>query len=102
MNYKLIRTDHANDQIYEIMHYIKGEYGLQVALDSLENLEEAIKGLKKFPNKGVVPRYSILKKQGFRVLIVEKLLVFYKVDTTKKEIIVYSVFDGRREYRNMI
>lgn len=102
MNYKLIRTDKANDQIYEIIHYVKAEYGLQVALDSLNNLEKAINVLKKFQEKGVVPRYLILKKQGFRVLIVEKLLVFYKISTAKKEVTIYSVFDGRREYRNMI
>lgn len=55
MNYKLIRTDKANDQIYEIIHYVKAEYGLQVALDSLNNLEKAINVLKSSRRRGAYP-----------------------------------------------
>ena len=49
-----------------------------------------------------VPKYSVLKKQGYRVLIVEKHLVFYKVNEKDKTVIIYAIVDGRREYRNLI
>ncbi len=51
---------------------------------------------------GSIPRYSILKKQGYRVLIVERHLIFYKVNEDKKEVIIYAIVDGRQKYKNLI
>lgn len=50
----------------------------------------------------VLARYTILRKQGDLVLIVERHLSFYKVDETEKVVTVYAVVDGRREYKNLI
>ena len=36
------------------------------------------------PFKGVEPRYLVLKRQGYKVLILEKNIVFYKVDEQKE------------------
>ena len=51
---------------------------------------------------GSIPRYSILRKQGYRVLIVEKHLVFYKVKEKEELVIIYAVVDGRQEYKNLL
>ena len=37
-----------------------------------------------------------------RVLILEKDLVFYKVDEAEKSVIVYAVVDQRQEYLNIL
>jgi toxin ParE1/3/4 len=58
--------------------------------------------LNEFPDSGSIPRYSPLKRQGYRVLIVERHLVFYKVNGESKTITIYAIVDGRREYRNLI
>lgn len=76
--YKILRTDKAEDQLRDIIYYIADESGdIDVALKYLDKLEEAINQLEEFPNSGSVPRYSILKKQGYRVLIVGNHIVFY-------------------------
>jgi toxin ParE1/3/4 len=49
-----------------------------------------------------IPRYSILKKQGYIVVIVEKHLIFYKVNEENKTVIIYAIVDGRSEYQNLI
>jgi len=36
------------------------------------------------------------------VLIVERHLVFYKVNEENRTVIIYAIVDGRREYRNLI
>ncbi len=101
--YKILRTDKAEDQLRDIIYYIADESGdIEVALKYLDKLEEAINQLQEFPNSGSIPRYSILKKQGYRVLIVGNHLVFYKVDEKNKLIVIYAIVDGRREYRNLI
>lgn len=103
MKYKIIRTDKADEQLREIIFYIAEDSGsIDIALNYLDKIEKAINSLEEFPMSGSIPRYSILKKQGFRVLIVERHLVFYKIYEDKKEVVIYAIVDGRREYRNLI
>ncbi len=73
MKYRIQRTDQANDQLYSLIQYIADDSGdVYLALDCLDGIEAAIMRLAGFPHSGVTPRYSILKKQGFRILIFEK------------------------------
>ncbi len=103
MRYKILRTDKAEEQLREIIFYIAGDSGnINIALGYLDKIETAINRLQEFPESGSVPRYSILKKQGYRVLIVERHLIFYKINETDKLVIIYAIVDGRREYRNLI
>ncbi len=103
MKYKIIRTDKADEQLREIIFYIAEDSGsIDIALNYLDKIEAAINNLEDFPMSGNVPRYSILRKQGYRVLIVERHLIFYKVDDDKRLVIIYAIVDGRREYRNLI
>lgn len=103
MKYNIIRTDKLEEQLREIIFYIADDSGsIDIALDYLNKIEKAIKRLEDFPMSGSIPRYSILRKQGYRVLIVERHLIFYKVNEDKKEVILYAVVDGRREYKNLI
>lgn len=101
--YKILRTDKAEDQLGDIIYYIVDDSGsVDTALKYLDKIEESINRLKEFPKSGGIPRYSILKKQGYRVVIVEKHLIFYKVNEENKTIIIYAIVDGRREYQNLI
>lgn len=103
MKYQILRTGKADEQLREIIFYIADDSGsVDIALKYLDKIENAIKSLEDFPFSGSIPKYSILRKQGYRVLIVEKHLVFYKVDEAEKTVIIYAVVDGRREYRNLL
>lgn len=103
MRYEIVRTDKANEQLREILFYIADDSGsVDIALNYLDKIEKAIKVLEDFPNTGNLPRYSILRKQGYRVLIVERHLIFYKVNEYARVVTIYAVVDGRREYLNLI
>ena len=103
MKYNILRTDKADDQLHEIIFYIADASGdVDVALGYLDKLENAINSLQEFPEAGSIPRYSILKKQDYRVLIVKRHLVFYKVNEENRTVTIYAIVDGRREYRNLI
>lgn len=103
MKFNVLRTDKADEQLRDIIFYIADDSGsVEIALNYLEKLETAINNLAEFPNMGSRPRYSILRRQGYRVLIVERHLVFYKVFPSSSTVIVYAVVDGRQEYRNLI
>lgn len=103
MSYQVIRTDKADEQLRDIIFYIAEDSGsIDIAVNYLNKMEKAVMNLSEFPYIGVKPRYSILKKQGYLVLSVERHLVFYKVDEEKKLITVYSFVDCRREYKHLI
>ena len=103
MKYKIIRTDKADEQLREIIFYIADDSGsTDIALNYLDKIETAIRRSEEFPMSGSIPRYSILRKQGYRALIAERHLVFYKVNEDEKVVTIYAIVDGRREYRNLI
>ena len=58
--------------------------------------------LEDNPYLGTIPRYPVLKRQGYKVLILEKDLIFYKINDDKREIIIYAVVDQRQDYLNII
>lgn len=102
MKYEVVRTETADAQIRKIVLYIAENFGNKVALEKLEELEQNILDLAVHPLKGGAPHYLVLKRQGYRVLILEKNLVFYKIDEENKRVIIYAVVDQRQDYLNII
>ncbi len=84
------------------MLYIAERFGSEIAKEKLDELEQAILGLGDNPYLGTDPRYMILKRQGYKVLILKKDLVFYKIDETRKEVVVYAVIDQRQDILSII
>ena len=103
MKYQIMRTDKFEEQLRDIIFYIADDSGsIDIALGYLDKIETAILRLEDFPKSGSVPRYSVLRKQGYLILIVERYLVFYRTDDESRTVILYAIVDGRREYRNLI
>ncbi len=103
MKYKILRTEKAEQQLRDIIFYIADDSkSVDIALNYLDKIEHAITQLEDFPNLGSIPKYATLRKQGYKVLIVERHLVFYKVNEDKKVVVIYAIVDGRREYKNLI
>lgn len=102
MKYNVIRTDVADSQIRKIILFIAEKFGNEAALKKLDELEKSILALEDNPDMGIEPRYPVLKRQGYKVLILEKDLVFYKVNDDNKEVVIYAVIDQRQDYLNII
>ena len=73
-----------------------------MALKKLDEIEDRIQQLGDNPDLGINPRYLVLKRQGYKVLVLEKDLVFYKVNEARKEVTIYAVVDQRQDYLNII
>ena len=102
MKYSVVRTDMADEQIRKIILYINENFGSEVALQKLDELEESILHLGDRLDIRIIPRYGILRRQGYKVLVLEKNLVFYKVDEERKRVVIYAVVDQRQDYLNII
>ena len=100
--YAIIRTDTADALIHKNILDIAEKFDADAALDKLDELEKQIMLLADNPYIGTDPRYMILRRQGYKVLITEKNLVFYKIDKIQKAVTVYAVVDQRQDYLNII
>lgn len=88
--------------IRKIILYVAQNFGNTVAMKKLDEIEKRIFELGDDPYKGTDPGYLVLKRQGYKVLILEKDLVFYKIDEEKKTVVVYAAVDQRQDYLNII
>lgn len=103
MPYQILRTAKADEQLRDIVLYWAEVMGsVEAVLAFLTRLEQEIDCLADFPESGFLPRYAALRARGYRVLIAEKQLVFYKVDKEQKIVTVYAMVEGRRDYLNLI
>lgn len=102
MKYHIIRTDTADEGIRKIILYVAANFGNKVTLEKLDDIEASINKSANDPYIGIIPRYPLLKRQGYKVLILDKDLVFYKIDEANKEVIIYAVVDQRQDYINII
>ena len=102
MKYTIKRTDTADGLIRQIILGIAENFDNETALAKLDEMEEQINALADNPYIGVQPRYIALRRQGYRMLIMEKDLAFYKVDEAKKEVTGYAVVDQRQDYMSIL
>ena len=102
MNYHIVRTDTADAGIRKIILYIAQNFGNDVAVQKLDEMEQNLLSLGDNHYIGISPRYPILKRQGCKVLILEKSLVFYKINEPAKEVVIYAVVDQRQDYLNIL
>ncbi len=62
----------ADSLIRKIVLNVAENFGAEVALAKLDDLEESIMNLGDNPYIGAEPRYNVLKRQGYLILILEK------------------------------
>ena len=102
MRYSIIRTDTADAGIRKIVLYVSQNFGKAAALKNLVEIEQRILSLGDNPYLGTEPRYPVLRRQRYKVLILDKDLVFYKIEEEKKTVVIYAVVDQRQDYLNII
>jgi toxin ParE1/3/4 len=102
MSYKIIRTDKFNDQLTDIIMYIRDTFSKEEAIEYLNYLETVINNLKEFPYIGVVPRYQSIAKQGYRAIICKQNILFYKINEETKEIFLNIIVSSKRNYINLV
>ena len=100
--YTVLRTDTADALIHKIILNIAEKFGTDIALEKLDELESQIMLLEDNPYVGAGPRYMVLRRQGYKVFVTEKNLVFYKINEQEKCIIIYAVVDQRQDYLSIV
>jgi len=66
------------------------------AADLLDQFDKAISNLSQNPKMGVIPKDDRLKNLGYRMLIVERYLVFYVIKN--RTVQLRRIIHGARRY----
>lgn len=94
--YKIELLASAWDELNEIADIHIHLVGVKSAQKITDKILNTIALLEDNPYLGVEPKYSQIADMGFRMLICEKYLCFYKVGADIIEI--YHIADGRTDY----
>lgn len=97
--YEIFYLQTAERDLYEIFDYIKKD-SPSAASSMLEKIDTAVSHLSINPELEVVPRDTRLRNLGYRMLIVEKYLVFYVVK--EESVQIRRVIHGARKYEFLI
>ena len=89
-------SERAKNDVINIARYIAETDTVENALYIMHRLENDVLQLKDFPFSGVFPKDKILKSEGYRMLVVEKFLVFYLLNENKVSIV--AVIHGAQKY----
>ena len=90
---RYLRT--AERDLDEIFDYIlRGNP--TAAADLLDKFDKAISNLSQTPKLGVIPKDDRLKKLGYRMLVVDRYLVFYVIKN--RTVQIRRIIHGARRY----
>jgi len=89
----------AEQDLTELISYLAAE-NPSAAAETLDRIESRFQSLATHPFAGRVPRDSELIALGYRVLVIDNYLAFYKVKRTT--ILVYRILHGARDICHLL
>lgn len=89
----------AEDDLFEIVTYVATDRPA-AATAIAERLEKSMGLLGASPRLGRVPREPDLAELGYRYLVVDDYLVFYKIEG--RYVLVYRILHGARDYESLL
>jgi plasmid stabilization system protein ParE len=98
-SYITLYTPLSRTDLLDIFDYIASD-NLDAAITQIEHIEASISNLKEFPYSGTIPPDAQLRIKGYRYLFVNHYTVFYKPNTTFKQITIYRVLSTCQDYIN--
>ncbi len=84
----------AEQDLHDLITYVAAE-NVTAALTLADNIEKKLLTLNAHPWLGKIPNDEQLAAMGYRVLVVDNYLIFYKV--TGKTVYVYRIIHGARD-----
>ena len=96
--YSLEFLPSAMNDITEIVSSFVMAGSKQGAIRIKNKINKAAEQISNFPYSGVSVPEPKMSKQGFRMIVVEKYLMFYRIFEDEKKIIIYRVLNGKRNY----
>lgn len=101
-NYKIERTDKAENDLLEIALFIATRNSLEIAYKIVDEIEQAILKLKDMPFRGTPEKFVYTKKSGYRYLVIENFLIHYHVNENNQTVYIDRIRHGSIAPQNQI
>ena len=103
INYKVVLTAKARDEIEEIYNYISKSLMAEKAANNLmSKIHNNILMLEEMPKScSVIEQYKD-RKYEYRKLIINNYVAIYRIDEEKKVVYIIRIVYGGRNYLNEI
>lgn len=98
MTYEVRILARAENDLIEIRDFIARDSPAN-AQKMVFRLIDRIQSLDLFPSRGAVPRDALLSRNGYRFLVEEPYLIFYKIEA---KVLVYRVLHSKRAYERIL
>lgn len=103
MNYKLVITKNAENDLDDILQYISNELAApKAASNFLDNVVKCYENISLNPKLYAICDNNRLRAKEYRKAIINNYIMFYRVDENNKKIYVMRFIYGRRDYINLI
>ena len=89
----------AEQDLTDLLSYLAAENS-QAAAEVLDRIEARLEALQNHPFVGRVPHNAKLTALGYRVLVIDNYLVFYKVKGNV--VLVYRILHGARDLLRLL
>lgn len=89
----------AEQDFVELVSYLAAE-NPRAATEVLDRIEARLKALQTYPFVGRVPHDAKLTALGYRVLVIDNYLVFYKVKG--HVVLVHRILHGARDVLHLL
>lgn len=100
MRYIVTLSKETDAKISSILSYIAA---LSRSHDAaLERFESALAQLANAPHSGSLPRCAPRIRRGYRVLAVDKCLLFHTIDDAAGRVLLHHIFDSRAAYQEKL
>ena len=98
-NYQIRFLKIAEEDFSDIISYIAVD-NATAADSTASRIEKNLKLLSKNPLLGRIPRNEEIRNLGYRYLIVQNYIIFYKVE--EKTIFIHRILHGARNYKSLL
>lgn len=102
MNYRIVRSEIFENQLDQILDYIKVSFSKEQALDYLNYLQKEIDNLGKFPNLGKKVCFKINSSEPTNAFISKKNIVFYRINEEEKTITLIAIATASQNYLSLM
>ena len=101
--YEIKITEEARHDIEKIYDYISIELKNDIAAKILmRKIQDSLLRLREFPYMSELLKDEILRKKGYRKIVIDNYIAIYKVNKAKEKVIVLRIFYNRRQYQDLI
>lgn len=103
MNYNLVITKPAENDLADILQYISKDLSApKAANDLLDDILKCYDNISLNPLMYALCDNDRLKSKNYRKAVIKNYIMFYRVDEEKQKIYIMRFIYGRRDYMNLL